>query len=94
MRGRFGGTSTRNVQRWPSVAIAQYLSALAATKSATPAAGMAASEALGFADGKRSILDIRDAVSAEFGIVQELSRFVEYFKAQEKAGRVELVTKQ
>ena len=32
-----GGTSTRNVHRSPSVAIAQYLSALAATKTAAPA---------------------------------------------------------
>jgi len=47
-------------------------------------AGFYAQEARQFADGKRSVLDIRDAVSAEFGPVDS-SKVLEYFKAQAAA---------
>ena len=47
-------------------------------------------EVLNFADGKRSVLEIRDAVSAEYGPVP-LEMVVEYLRALEKIGVVEAV---
>jgi aminopeptidase YwaD len=47
--------------------------------------GMGAQEARAFADGKRTILDVRDAVSAEFGAM-DVKLFLDYFKEQEKSG--------
>ena len=47
-------------------------------------------EVLNFADGKRNAQEIRDAVSAEYGPVQ-LELVVEYLKALEKIGVVEMV---
>jgi hypothetical protein len=54
--------------------------------------GTGAQEALAFADGKRSVLDIRDAVSAKFG-TQDSAKFIEYFKARKKSAALELLTK-
>jgi hypothetical protein len=54
--------------------------------------GTGAQEALAFTDGKRSVLDIRDAVSAEFG-PQDTAKFVEFFKAQAASGAVEITNK-
>ena len=48
-----------------------------------------AMEMRGFANGKRSILDIRNALSAEYG-PQDLARVMEFFKALEKTGEFEL----
>jgi aminopeptidase YwaD len=47
-------------------------------------------EVLNFADGKRNVQEIRDAVSAEYGPVP-LEMVVEYLKALEKIGIVETV---
>jgi hypothetical protein len=47
-------------------------------------------EVLNFADGKRNVEEIRDAVSAEYGPVL-LEMVVEYLKALEKIGIVEQV---
>jgi len=47
-------------------------------------------EVLNFADGKRNVEEIRDAVSAEYGPVP-LELVMEYLKALEKIGAVELV---
>jgi hypothetical protein len=47
-------------------------------------------EVLNFADGKRNVEEIRDAVSAEYGPVP-LEMVVEYLKALEKIGVVEQV---
>ena len=47
-------------------------------------------EVLNFADGKRQAQEIRDAVSAEYGPVP-LEMVVEYLRALEKIGMVELV---
>jgi hypothetical protein len=47
-------------------------------------------EVLNFADGKRNAQEIRDAVSAEYGPVP-LEMVIEYLKALEKIGVVELV---
>jgi len=47
-------------------------------------------EVLNFADGKRNVQEIRDAVSAEYGPVP-LEMVVEYLKALEKIGVVEQV---
>jgi hypothetical protein len=47
-------------------------------------------EALNFADGKWNVQEIRDAVSAEYGPVP-LEMVVEYLKALEKIGLVEVV---
>jgi aminopeptidase YwaD len=55
-------------------------------------AGTGAAEARLFADGKRSILDIRDAVSAEFG-PQDAGKFIQFFREAEKAGTFEIVAK-
>lgn len=51
--------------------------------------GVTASEARAFADGHRSILDIRDAVTAEFG-PQDTGKFIDFFKGLEKSGEFEL----
>jgi hypothetical protein len=48
-----------------------------------------AMEMRGFANGKRSILDIRNALSAEYG-PQDLARVMDFFKALEKTGEFEL----
>jgi len=47
-------------------------------------------EVLNFAEGKRNVQEIRDAVSAEYGPVP-LEMVVEYLKASEKIGIVEEV---
>jgi hypothetical protein len=47
-------------------------------------------EVLNFADGKQNAQEIRDAVSAEYGPVP-LEMVVEYLRALEKIGVVELV---
>ncbi|MBI5083710.1 MAG: hypothetical protein HZB13_03815 [Acidobacteria bacterium] len=49
-----------------------------------------AMEYRGFADGKRSVLDIRNAVSAEYG-AQDTAKVLEFFRAGEKSGEFELV---
>ena len=49
-----------------------------------PLAGFYAQEARQFADGQRSVLDIRDAISAEFGPV-DASKVLEFFKGQPAA---------
>jgi hypothetical protein len=54
-----------------------------------PLTGFNAMEARSFADGKRSILDIRDAVSAEFGPL-DTTKFVDFFHELEKTGEFEL----
>lgn len=51
-----------------------------------------ANEARAFADGVRSILDIRDAISAEFG-PQDTAKYIEFFRGLEKNGEFELVTR-
>ena len=48
-------------------------------------------EIVNFIDGKRSIRDIRDAVSAEFGAVP-LPAVVGYFETLDKAGRFSSVS--
>jgi aminopeptidase YwaD len=50
-----------------------------------PLAGYYAMEARNFADGTRSILDVRNAISAEFGPVA-LSNVVQFFRDAEKVG--------
>ncbi|MEW5902116.1 MAG: hypothetical protein AB1715_11690, partial [Acidobacteriota bacterium] len=48
-------------------------------------------EALNFADGKRSLLEIRNALAAEFSPVSiSLDMVEEYFRALEKAGVVNI----
>ena len=54
--------------------------------------GSGANEARLFADGKRSILDIRDAVSAEF-FPMDAAKFIEFFRELEKAGQFEIAHK-
>jgi aminopeptidase YwaD len=54
--------------------------------------GSGANEARQFANGKRSILEIRDAVSAEFFPI-DAAKFVEFFRALEKEGQFELSQK-
>jgi aminopeptidase YwaD len=63
-------------------------------RGGTPAAvpGTGAQEARLFADGKRSILDIRDAVSAEFFPI-DAAKFIQYFRDLEKQGQFEIVQK-
>jgi len=56
------------------------------------ALGSGAGEARMFADGKRSILDIRDAVSAEF-FPLDTGKFIELFQSLEKSGQFEIVRK-
>lgn len=57
-----------------------------------PLTGFNAMEARSFANGKRSILDIRDAVSAEFGPL-DVAKFVEFFRELEKTGEFQLEQK-
>ncbi len=54
--------------------------------------GMGLSEAKAFANGKRSVLDIRDAVSAEFGSI-DIQLFLAAFEELSKSGDFELVQK-
>src|SRR5262249_36193639 len=42
-----------------------------------------------FANGKRSVLDIRNALAAEYGPI-ELNRVMDFFKNAEKTGEFEL----
>jgi hypothetical protein len=49
-------------------------------------------ETLNFADGRRSLAEIRNAVSAEYGLIP-LDEIVEYFRFLEKAGVVSLASK-
>src|SRR5262245_16150545 len=49
--------------------------------ASTTLTGFYANEAREFADGKRTVLEIRDAISAEFGPV-ETSKVLEYFMSQ------------
>ncbi len=58
-----------------------------------PLTGFNAMEARSFADGKRSILDIRDAVSAEFGPI-DAAKFVGFFRELEKSGEFSLQARQ
>jgi aminopeptidase YwaD len=51
--------------------------------------GSGVAEARAFADGKRSILDIRDAVSAEF-FPLDTAKFIELFRGLEKSGEFEI----
>ena len=52
--------------------------------------GMGLSEAKSFANGKRSVLDIRDAVSSEFGSI-DIQLFLAAFEELSKSGDFELV---
>lgn len=54
--------------------------------------GFAASEALAYSDGTRSVLDIRNAVSAEIQPI-DVKTVMEYFEDLEKAGVVEMKRK-
>jgi aminopeptidase YwaD len=54
-----------------------------------PLVGFYAQEARNFANGKRSILEIRDAISAEFGPV-DASKVIAFFRSIEKTGEFEL----
>ena len=54
--------------------------------------GMGLSEAKAFANGKRSVLDIRDAVSAEFGGI-DVKLFLAVFDDLVKSGDFELIQK-
>ncbi len=54
--------------------------------------GYYASEARSMTDGARSILDIRGAISAEFGPVP-LERVLAFFRAAEKAGSMTIIEK-
>lgn len=58
----------------------------------TAVPGNGAQEARLFADGKRTILEIRDAVSAEFFPI-EAGKFIQYFRDLEKQGQFEIVQK-
>jgi hypothetical protein len=57
-----------------------------------PLAGYYAMEARNFADGKHSILDVRNAIAAEFGPVA-LSNVVQFFRDAEKAGTFTIAEK-
>jgi hypothetical protein len=59
-------------------------------QSAVPGTG--AQEARLFADGKRTILEIRDAVSAEFFPI-DAGKFIQYFRDLEKQGQFEIIQK-
>jgi hypothetical protein len=48
-------------------------------------------EMRGFADGKRNVLEIRDAVSAEYG-PQDLAKVMTFFKSLESSGEFQLIT--
>lgn len=54
-----------------------------------PLVGFYAQEARNFANGQRSVLDIRDAISAEFGPV-DAAKVVAFFRGIEKTGEFEL----
>ena len=54
--------------------------------------GYYASEARSLADGNRSVLEIRDAISAEFGPIG-IDRVMAFFQAAEKAGTMTLTEK-
>lgn len=54
--------------------------------------GNAAYEVLNFADGRRSITDIADAVSAEFGPL-DIQDVLAFFRVLEKAGLVKLISR-
>lgn len=58
-------------------------------EATTGLTGFYASEARAFVDGKRSILDIRNAISAELGPI-ETSKVEAYFESLSKAGVVEI----
>lgn len=51
--------------------------------------GFYASEARNFADGRQSVMEIRDAISAEFGPV-ETAKVLAFFRGLEKTGEFEL----
>ena len=51
--------------------------------------GMGAQEARAFADGKRTVLDIADAVGSEFGAM-DVKLFLDYFKEQARNKALEL----
>lgn len=57
-----------------------------------PLVGFYAQEARNFANGQRSILEIRDAISAEFGPV-DAEKVVAFFRGLEKTGEFELKAK-
>jgi hypothetical protein len=46
-------------------------------------------EMRGFADGKRTVLDIRNALSAEYG-PQDISKVLAFFEGTAKTGEFEL----
>jgi hypothetical protein len=54
--------------------------------------GLAASEALAYTDGTRSVLDIRNAISAEVEPI-DVKKVLDYFEDLEKAGSVEMIKK-
>ncbi len=54
--------------------------------------GLGAQEARAFADGKRTVLDIADAVSSEFGAI-DVKLFLDYFKEQARNKSLELVAR-
>ena len=56
-----------------------------------PLAGFYAQEARNFANGQRSVLDIRDAISAEFGPV-DTEKVTAFFRGLEKTGEFQLKT--
>ncbi len=62
-----------------------------ATQTA-PLVGFYALEARNFADGHRSVLAIRDAISAEFGPV-DTEKVISFFRSLEKTGEFELRAK-
>jgi hypothetical protein len=64
----------------------------ATAENQPPLAGFNAMEARNFADGRRSILDIRDAVSAEFGPL-DTAKFLQFFRQLEKTGEFALEQK-
>jgi aminopeptidase YwaD len=57
-----------------------------------PLVGFYASEARNFANGQRSVLEIRDAISAEFEPVSA-EKVIAFFRSLEKTGEFELKTK-
>ncbi len=57
-----------------------------------PLIGYAAQEARNFADSHRSVLEIRDAISAEFGPV-DAEKVTAFFRGLEKTGEFELKSK-
>ena len=57
-----------------------------------PLVGFYAQEARNFANGQRTVLDIRDAISAEFGPV-DAEKVIAFFRGLEKTGEFELKIK-